>query len=123
MQFGIKPQWVYRKSDPETRRILGLKPTAIDDGINDGTLPPPAPLTAHGKATGWMGWQLIEVQRKRLEAAAQRHAEEAPQRAAALARKENRRAAARVARSQKRKPAGRKRKSVGGKRKSAGRKR
>ena len=73
-EFGIKPHRVYRKSHKITREILGLGPTAIDEAIADNALPPPMPLTAHGKATGWMGWQLIEVQRKRLAAAAQRAA-------------------------------------------------
>src|SRR5262249_35018088 len=54
---------------PETRKIIGLKPTAIDDAIADGTLPEPYRLSGHGKATGWLGAQLIEVQRKRQAAA------------------------------------------------------
>ena len=73
-QYGIRPQWVYRKYHPETLKILGLQPTAIDQAIEDGVLPEPMPLTGHGKACGWMGWQLIEVMKKRLEAAQQRAA-------------------------------------------------
>lgn len=57
--FGIRPDFIYRKTDPETRKIIGLKPTAIDDAIRDGTLPQPVPLTADGKAKGWIGTQLI----------------------------------------------------------------
>src|SRR5262249_51954813 len=60
-EFGIERNKIYRKTHPETRKILGLKPTAIDEAIADGTLPEPWPLTGHGKATGWLGEQLIEV--------------------------------------------------------------
>ena len=76
-EFGIERNKIYRKTHPETRKILGLKPTTIDTAIADGTLPEPWPLTSHGKATGWLGEQLIEVQRKRLAAAAQRAAQRA----------------------------------------------
>ena len=88
VEFGIEPNKIYRKTHPETRKILGLKPTAIDDAIADGTLPEPWPLTSHGKATGWLGEQLIEVQRNRLAAAEQRttqRAAQAAQRAAQAA--------------------------------------
>jgi predicted DNA-binding transcriptional regulator AlpA len=74
VEFGIERNKIYRKTHKETRKILGLQATAIDDAIADGTLPEPWPLTGHGKVTGWLGEQLIEVQRKRQAAAAQRAA-------------------------------------------------
>src|SRR5262249_48462981 len=79
-KYGIRPEFVYRKSDPETRRILGLKPTAIDDAIARGDIDPPAPLTATGKAMGWYGFQLIEMIERRLAAAPLRRAAPPPQR-------------------------------------------
>jgi predicted DNA-binding transcriptional regulator AlpA len=87
VEFGIERNKIYRKTHKETRKILGLQATAIDDAIADGTLPEPWPLTGHGKVTGWLGEQLIEVQRKRQAAAAQR----AAQRAAASTHKKKKR--------------------------------
>ena len=79
IDYGIKPQNIYRKSDRVTREILGLGATTIDEAIKDGTLPAPLPLTAHGKALGWYGWQLIGVMKQRLVAAAQRQVVMPPQ--------------------------------------------
>jgi hypothetical protein len=67
--FGIDPARIYRKHSPETRRIIGLGATAIDEAIECGDIPAPLPLTSHGTATGWMGITLIELQRQRLERA------------------------------------------------------
>jgi hypothetical protein len=68
-EFGIRPQWIYRRNHRETRRILGLEDNAIDGLIAEGALPPPIPLTKSGKAVGWWGWQLIAyVKRKANEA-------------------------------------------------------
>src|SRR5262249_12008576 len=72
--FGINPAWIYRKTDPETRRILGLKPTQIDEEIAKGNLPPPLELTPAGKAKGWLGETLIQIQRERLARAAAKQA-------------------------------------------------
>jgi hypothetical protein len=79
VDYGIAPQDIYRKSDPATRKILGLGATAVDEAIRDGTLPAPLPLTAHGKAQGWYGWQLINVIKQRLAAAATRQVVMPPQ--------------------------------------------
>jgi hypothetical protein len=68
--FGINPAWIYRKSDENTRRILGLGPTQIDEEIAKGNLPPPMELTPSGKAKGWLGSVLIQIQRERLARAA-----------------------------------------------------
>jgi hypothetical protein len=68
-EFGIRPQWIYRRNHKETKRILGLEDNAIDALIEQGALPPPIPLTRAGKAVGWWGWQLIAyVKRKAKEA-------------------------------------------------------
>jgi predicted DNA-binding transcriptional regulator AlpA len=72
IEFGIVPGRVYRKSDPATREILGMGDTSIDEAIKSGYLPPPMPLTKWGKSCGWLGSQLIELQRRRLAAAAER---------------------------------------------------
>jgi len=73
-KYGIILAHVYRKSDPETQRILGLKATAIDAAIKRGDIDPPAPLTAHGKARGWRGFQLVKMIERQLAAASQRRA-------------------------------------------------
>lgn len=78
-KYGIRPEFVYRKSDPETRRILGLGQTAIDDAIKRGDIVPPAPLTAQGKACGWYGFQLIQMIDRRLAAAPLHRAAPPPQ--------------------------------------------
>jgi len=74
-RFGIRPEFVYRRSDPETKRILGLGDTAIDDAIAAGYIDPPAPLTASGRAKGWLGSQLIALIERRLAAATRHRAE------------------------------------------------
>lgn len=72
--FGINPAWIYRKTDPGTLRIIGLKATAIDEEIAKGNLPPPMDLTPAGKAKGWLGATLIKIQRERLARAAAKQA-------------------------------------------------
>jgi predicted DNA-binding transcriptional regulator AlpA len=71
-EFGIQPHMVYRKGDPKTLEILGMRPTSVDEAIKSGYLPTPMPLTSSGKSVGWIGTVLIEWQRKRLAAAATR---------------------------------------------------
>lgn len=70
--FGIKPHDIYRISAPETRRIIGLKPTQIAEALKRGDLPPTVALTDNGRARGWLGVQLIELQRQRLAKAQSR---------------------------------------------------
>jgi len=77
--FGINPSWIYRKTAEETRRSLGLKPTQIDEAIAKGTLPPPVEVVPGGKAKGWLGQTLFELQRQRLAAAAAKHHERSAQ--------------------------------------------
>jgi predicted DNA-binding transcriptional regulator AlpA len=78
-KFGIRPEFVYRKTDPETLRILGLRSTAIDDAIARGDIPPPAPLTASGRSVGWYGFTLIQVIERRLAAASSQRRAPPPQ--------------------------------------------
>jgi predicted DNA-binding transcriptional regulator AlpA len=73
-QFGIERFRVYRKTHKITPQILGVTHSAIEHAIADGTLPPPVPLTAYGKATGWYGFQLIQVIKDRLSKAEARAA-------------------------------------------------
>jgi hypothetical protein len=68
--YGIVAAWFYRKSDPQTRAIIGLKSTAIEEAIAKGELPAPAFVTPSGRAVGWQGSQLIGYVRERMERAA-----------------------------------------------------
>jgi predicted DNA-binding transcriptional regulator AlpA len=70
--FGIVPGQIYRRSDKTTQKIIGLKNTAIEDAIARGELPKPVKLTDSGNATGWLGQQLIELQRSRFAKAKKR---------------------------------------------------
>jgi hypothetical protein len=72
--YGIVPHFFYRKTDPETRRIIGLRPTQIDEAVRNGDLPPPASVTSIGRAVGWQGATLIEIIRARQQRAAEEHA-------------------------------------------------
>src|SRR5262245_49419121 len=63
--FGIVPHFFYRKTDPETRRIIGLKPTQIEAAIDTGKIPPPSNPIAGGRAAGWQGAELIAYIRQR----------------------------------------------------------
>lgn len=72
--FGIDPAKIYRRYSEEAEKIIGLKRSAIDDGIKNGSIPEPLLLTEHGRATGWLGVTLIELQRKRLAMAEARRA-------------------------------------------------
>jgi len=40
-RYGVRPEFIYRKTAPETRRILGLGATAIDDAIARGDITRP----------------------------------------------------------------------------------
>jgi hypothetical protein len=62
----LLPHFIYRKTSKIAQRVIGLGPTQINQGIKDGTIPPPLNLTGDGRAQGWLGSQLIELQRKRL---------------------------------------------------------
>jgi predicted DNA-binding transcriptional regulator AlpA len=63
---GLNPDYVYRKFDPVTLNVIGLGPTQINGAIARGELPPPVKITQSGRARGWLGSQLIELQQKRL---------------------------------------------------------
>jgi hypothetical protein len=68
-QFGIRPQYFYRKEAPETLRIIGLKASGVDEAVRRGELPPLLTLTPSGRSKGWRGCQLIAMIREQLEAA------------------------------------------------------
>jgi predicted DNA-binding transcriptional regulator AlpA len=72
--FGIDPAKIYRRYSEEAEKIIGLKRSAIDDGIKNGSIPKPLLLTEQGRATGWLGVTLIELQRKRMAMAEARRA-------------------------------------------------
>jgi hypothetical protein len=75
----LVPHFIYRKGSRIAQRVIGLSPTQINDEIKKGALMPPVNLTADGRAQGWTGAQLLELQRKRL---AQAEAAAAARRAA-----------------------------------------
>jgi hypothetical protein len=62
----VHPHYVYRKMSKVARRMIGLGPTQTNQAIRDGTIPPPVNLSGNGRAQGWTGAQLIEMQRQRL---------------------------------------------------------
>jgi hypothetical protein len=65
----LVPHFIYRKNSRTALRVIGLGPTQIDDAIKNGSIPPPIDLTGNGRAKGWTGAQLLELQRQRLAAA------------------------------------------------------
>ena len=65
----IHPHFTYRKHSRIAQRVIGLGISQINQGIKNGTLPPPMSLTPDGRAQGWTGAQLLELQRQRLATA------------------------------------------------------
>jgi predicted DNA-binding transcriptional regulator AlpA len=72
----LNPDFFYRRHGPVARGVIGLADSQIDARIRSGELPQPVKAFASGRATGWFGWQLIELQRQRL---AEAHAAEGEQ--------------------------------------------
>jgi predicted DNA-binding transcriptional regulator AlpA len=64
----LNPDFFYRKHGPIARGVLGLADSQIDEKIKNGELPPLVRAFESGRAAGWLGSQLIELQRRRLEA-------------------------------------------------------
>jgi hypothetical protein len=60
------PHFFYRRHGPIAKGVIGLEDSQIDVRIKSGELPLPVKAFAGGRATGWFGWQLIELQRQRL---------------------------------------------------------
>jgi predicted DNA-binding transcriptional regulator AlpA len=67
----LHPDYFYRKHDPITLRVVGYSVSQIGEKVKSGALPPLVQLDDTGRATGWYGRQLIELQRQRLAAAEQ----------------------------------------------------
>ncbi len=78
LSFPLSPNTIVRKADGP--RVFGLRPTAIDDAIAEGRIPPPMRLTLGGRACGWTGAQILEHRHKLLEQAERDAAERAAQR-------------------------------------------
>jgi hypothetical protein len=91
--FGIVPHFFYRKHDAETRKIIGLRATQIEEIIKSGDIDPPANISATGRGVGWQGSQLIKYVRKRQE----RAVEEQARKSAAAAEEQARKIAAAAA--------------------------
>jgi predicted DNA-binding transcriptional regulator AlpA len=62
----LNPDFFYRRHGPIARGVIGLEDSQIDEKIKTGELPPLVQAFASGRATGWLGSQLIELQRQRL---------------------------------------------------------
>jgi hypothetical protein len=60
------PHFFYRRHGPVAKGVIGLEDTQIDDKIKNGELPPLVKAFESGRARGWLGSQLIELQRQRL---------------------------------------------------------
>ena len=79
-EFELRPDFFYRKHSPVALGVIGLGTTQIDEALDRGELPPLVDATDSGRACGWYGFQLIELQRQRLAkaeaAAAERQAKQ-----------------------------------------------
>jgi predicted DNA-binding transcriptional regulator AlpA len=64
----LVPDQIYRKS--EAGPYFGYKPTQLDEKIKTGEIPKPIPLSLSGRATGWLGQQIIDHHARLIEAAA-----------------------------------------------------
>jgi hypothetical protein len=64
----LNPDFFYRRNSPIAKGVIGLGNTQIDDKVRSGELPPLVRAFESGRAAGWLGSQLIELQRRRLEA-------------------------------------------------------
>jgi predicted DNA-binding transcriptional regulator AlpA len=62
----LVPHFFYRRHGPVAKGVIGLEDTQIDEHIKSGELPPPVKAFESGRASGWFGWQLIELQQRRL---------------------------------------------------------
>jgi predicted DNA-binding transcriptional regulator AlpA len=70
----INPDFFYRKHGATARAVIGLGASQTDEMIKAGKLPPPIRAFEGSKAIGWLGSQLIQLQKHRL-ARAQTEAE------------------------------------------------
>ena len=50
------------------RKYFGLKRSQLDDQIKRGAIPRPFPLVEGGRATGWLGRQIIAHHHRRIAA-------------------------------------------------------
>jgi predicted DNA-binding transcriptional regulator AlpA len=66
----LVPHFFYRRQGPVAKGVIGLEDSQIDEKIKTGELPPPVKAFESGRSTGWFGWQLIELQQRRLAKAA-----------------------------------------------------
>src|SRR5262245_59156027 len=56
----------YRRHGRIAKGVIGLSDTQIDEKIKTGQLDPPVKAFDGGRASGWFGFQLIEIQEERL---------------------------------------------------------
>jgi hypothetical protein len=67
----LVPHFFYRRGGPVATGVIALSPNQIDEKIKTGELPPPVKAFESGRTTGWFGWQLIELQQRRMAKAAE----------------------------------------------------
>ena len=83
----LHPHFFYRKNSAVALNVIGLSPSQTDEAIQAGDVPRPVNITANGRACGWLGSQLIELQQRRLAAVKAAEASGAPVRKPAPPRK------------------------------------
>ena len=79
----LNPHFIYRKGSATAQAVIGLAGSQINEAIEKGDVPPPVALTSNGRARGWTGQQLIDLQHRRVAQA------EAERQARLLAREQN----------------------------------
>ena len=60
----------------EGPKYFGLSPNALDQAIKDGKVPRPFPLVDGGRALGWTVQQIVDHQRQRQAALADKQADQ-----------------------------------------------
>jgi predicted DNA-binding transcriptional regulator AlpA len=64
--LGLDPDQIVRRA--QGPRYFGLKKSQLAEAIKDGKIPAPFPLVEGGRATGWLGRQIIAHHHRRIAA-------------------------------------------------------
>jgi predicted DNA-binding transcriptional regulator AlpA len=64
LQLDLDPNEIIRRELGP--KYFGLRRSQLDELIKKGAIPKPFPLVEGGRATGWLGRQIIEHHRRRL---------------------------------------------------------
>lgn len=68
-EVQLNPNFIYRLESDVVFGVVGLSVTQRNLAIANGELEPPVKLTKSGRARGYTGQQLINIQQRRLAAA------------------------------------------------------